>query len=167
MAFATGAKRSVLYAFLPIGSRATACTHYLRIGYHASKHSDGSRTRLGTRFNGLNSVREVLLLIEVDSEKLDEVMDRVKMRIQGPGTINTVSIKFHETFKAAYRLGHAWFETKLPLADIRAVFYELAEDICSDASSQANAQSLAPRAKPPRLPNLAAVVETLSAPRGF
>jgi hypothetical protein len=111
-------------------------------------------------------VREVLLLIEVDSEKLDEVMDRVKMRMMGPGTINTVSIKFHETFQMAYRLGHAWYETKLPLADLRAVFYEMADDICADASARANAQSLVPRAKP-RLPSLAAAVETLSVRGGF
>ena len=156
-------KRSVLYAFLPIGSRSTASTHYIRIGYHASKHSDGSRTRLGTRFNGLNSVREVLLLIEVDSGNLDEAMDRMKMRLQGPGTINTVSIKFHETFMVAYRLGHAWLETKLPLADLRAIFYQLADDMCADAGARGNAQSLAPRAKP-RVPNLGAVVETLSTP---
>ena len=161
-----GKKRSVLYAFLPVGSRSTACTHYIRIGYHASKHSDGSRTRLGTRFNGLNSVREVLLLIEVDSDNLDEAMDHIKMRIQGPGTINTVSIKFHETFRAAYRLGHAWYETKLPLADIRAVFYQMADDLCADASARGNAQSLVPRTKP-HLPTLAAAVEILSAREDF
>ena len=160
-------KRSVLYAFLPVGSRATACTHYIRIGYHASKHSDGSRTRLGTRFNGLNTVREVLLMIEVDSDELNEVMDRVKMRIQGPGTINTVSIKFHETFKVAYGLGHAWYETKLPLADVRAVFYEIADDICGDAASQGNALALVRQSDRPRLPTPAAAVETLSIHEDF
>ena len=156
-------KRSVVYAFLPVGSRPTASTHYIRIGYHASQHSDGSRTRLHTRFNGLNSLREILLLIEVDSEILDEAMDVIKMRIQGPGTINTVSIKFHETFKTAYRLGHAWFETKLPLADVRAVFYQLADDMCADASAHGNAQSLAPRASC-RLPALTAAVGILATP---
>ena len=159
-------KRSVLYAFLPIGSPATASTHYIRIGYHACKHSDGSRTRLGNRFNGLNTVREVLLMIEVDSDEINEMMDGVKMRLHGPGTINTVSVKFHETFKVAYGLGHAWYETKLPLADVRAVFYEIADDICGDAASQGNAQSLAPRTKP-RLPTLAAAVETLSVREDF
>ena len=159
-------KRSVVYAFLPVGSRPTASTHYIRIGYHASQHSDGSRTRLHTRFNGLNSLREILLLIEVDSEILDEAMDVIKMRIQGPGTINTVSIKFHETFKTAYRLGHAWFETKLPLADVREVFYQIADDICAGAASRGNAQSLAPRTRPRLLP-LAVAAETLSTREDF
>ena len=157
-------KRSVLYAFLPIGSPATASTHYIRIGYHACKHSDGSRTRLGNRFNGLNTVREVLLMIEVDSDEINEMMDGVKMRLHA---INTVSVKFHETFKVAYGLGHAWYETKLPLADVRAVFYEIADDICGDAASQGNALALVRQSDRPRLPTPAAAVETLSIHEDF
>ena len=157
-------KRSVLYAFLPIGSPATASTHYIRIGYHACKHSDGSRTRLGNRFNGLNTVREVLLMIEVDSDEINEMMDGVKMRLHA---INTVSVKFHETFKVAYGLGHAWYETKLPLADVRAVFYEIADDICGDAASQGNPLALVRQTDRPRLPTLATAVETLSIHEDF
>jgi hypothetical protein len=128
------AKRVVVYAFLPLGSRPTAECHYIRIGHHASLHSDGTAARLNARFHGLNSVREVLLMVEVDSHEMARAEDHIRMKLQGPCTINTVSIKFHETFPVAYKMGHSWYETKLPLADVRAVFYELETTLGGPAS---------------------------------
>ena len=135
-------KRSVVYAFLPVGSKPTDLRKYVRIGHHASKHTDGSRARLGTRFNGLNSVREVLLMIEVDRPEVPRVYDFLRMQIMGPGRLNGVNLQFQKTFRNAWELGTSWFETKLPLADVRAVFYEIADRICGGAIDHAKAQSL-------------------------
>ena len=79
-------KRSVVYAFLPLGSKPTDLKKYVRIGHHATKHTDGSRARLNTRFNGLNTVREVLLMIEVDRSEVPRVYDYMRVLIMGPGT---------------------------------------------------------------------------------
>ena len=157
-------KRSVVYAFLPLGSKPTDLKKYVRIGHHATKHTDGSRARLSTRFNGLNTVREVLLMIEVDRPEVPRVYDYMRMLIMGPGTLNGVQLKFHDTITNAWSLGTAWFETKLPLADLRAVFYEVADRICAGAVDHAKAQSLQSRSdrKPPA--TSATTVETESAP---
>ena len=128
-------RRSIVYAFLPLGSLPTAETHYIRIGYHACKHSDGTRARLATRFHGLNRVRELLLMIEVDTCDVHQVLDHIQIVLSGPSTVAGVCIQTHTTFENAYRLGQAWRMTTLALADVRAVFREISDRQCEGAST--------------------------------
>ena len=157
-------KRSVVYAFLPVGSKPTDHKKYVRIGHHSTKHTDGTHARLSARFNGLNSIREVLLMIEVDRSEIPRVYDYMRMLIMGPGTLNGVQLKFHDTITNAWSLGTSWFVTKLPLADLRAVFYEIADRICAGAVDHAKAQSLQRRSERKHPATLATTVETESAP---
>ena len=119
-------RRSIVYAFLPLGSASTAKTHYIRLG-HACKHSDGTLARLATRFHGLNRVRELLLVVEVNSCDVHLAMDTIGLTLSGPGSANGIRIENHTTFETAYRLGQSWRETTLPLADVRAVFYHISD----------------------------------------
>ena len=128
-------RRSIVYAFLPLGSLPTAETHYIRIGYHACKHSDGTRARLSTRFHGLNRVRELLLMIEVNTNDVHRVLDHIQIVLSGPSTVSGVCIQTHTTFEHAYRLGQAWRKTTLPLADVRAVFRGISVHQCEGAST--------------------------------
>jgi hypothetical protein len=128
-------RRSIVYAFLPLGSLPTADTHYIRLGYHACKHSDGTRARLATRFHGLNRVRELLLMIEVNTTDVHQHLDHIQIVLSGPCTVSGVVIKNHTTFENAYRLGQAWRMTTLPLADVRAVFQHISDRQCEGAST--------------------------------
>ena len=160
-------KRSVVYAFLPLGCKPTDLRKYLRIGHHSSMHSDGTRARLSTRFNGLNSVREVLLMIEVDQTEVPRVYDFLRMQIMGPGRMNGVNLEFQKTFTNAWNLGTSWFETKLPLGDVRAVFYEIADQICAGAIDHAKAQSLQNRGDRQTPATEATIAETVLAAADF
>ena len=128
-------RRSIVYAFLPLGSLPTAETHYIRVGYHACKHSDGTRARLATRFHGLNRVRELLLMIEVNTNDVHQVLDHIQIVLSGPCTVADVFIETHTTFENAYRLGQAWRMTTLPLSDVRAVFRHISDRQCEGAST--------------------------------
>ena len=128
-------RRSIVYAFLPLGSLPTAETHYIRIGYHACKHSDGTRARLATRFHGLNRMRELLLMIEVNTNDVHQHLDHVQIVLSGPCTVADVFIENHTTFENAYRLGQAWRMTTLPLSDVRAVFRHISDRQCEGAST--------------------------------
>jgi hypothetical protein len=129
------ARRSIVYAFLPLGSLPSADTHYVRLGYHACKHSDGTRARLATRFHGLNRVRELLLMIEVNTTDVHQHLDHIQIVLSGPCTVSGVVIKNHTTFENAYRLGQAWRMTGLPLADVRTVFQHISDRQCEGAST--------------------------------
>ena len=128
-------RRSIVYAFLPLGSLPTAETHYIRVGYHACKHSDGTRARLATRFHGLNRVRELLLMIEVNTNDVHQHLDHIQIVLSGPCTVADVFIENHTTFENAYRLGQAWRMTTLPLSDVRAVFRHISDRQCEGAST--------------------------------
>ena len=136
--------RSVVYAFLPVGSAPCDEAQYIRIGYHACKFSHGVQCKLRARFGGLNSVREILFMVEVESDKRGQVLDYLRMRLQGPGMAigNTLRIEFHKTFKMQHDLGNSWYRTKLPVADVRAVFYEIADEICAGSVGHSNPQLL-------------------------
>ncbi len=129
------ARRSIVYAFLPLGSLPTAETHYIRVGYHACKHSDGTRSRLATRFHGLNRVRELLLMIEVNTTDVHQHLDHIQILLSGPSTVAGVCIGCHTTFENAYLLGQSWRKTTLPLSDVRAVFREISARQCEGAST--------------------------------
>jgi len=117
---------SVVFAFLPIGSKSTASHHYIRLGHCSIRTSTGNPVNVANRFHGLNSVREMLLLVEVDRSDAGKVLDDLKNELRGPGLINTVPITMFRTFTTS-ALGQNWMETDLPLADVRAVMYETAE----------------------------------------
>ena len=118
--------KSVVFAFLPIGSKSTASHHYVRLGHCTVRSSSGNPVNVANRFHGLNSVREMLLLVEVDRGDAGKVLDDLKNELRGPGTINSVPITMFRTFTTSV-LGQNWMETELPLADIRAVMYGTAE----------------------------------------
>ena len=118
--------KSVVFAFLPIGSKSTASHHYVRLGHCTIRSSSGNPVNVANRFHGLNSVREMLLLVEVDRGDAGKVLDDLKNELRGPGTINSVPITMFRTFTTSV-LGQNWMETELPLADIRAVMYGTAE----------------------------------------
>ena len=118
--------KSVVFAFLPIGSKSTASHHYVRLGHCTVRSSSGNPVNVANRFHGLNSVREMLLLVEVDRHDAGKVLDDLKNELRGPGLINTVPITMFRTFTTS-ALGQNWMETDLPLADIRAVMYGTAE----------------------------------------
>ena len=120
--------KSVVFAFLPIGSKSTASHHYVRLGHCTVRSSSGNPVNVANRFHGLNSVREMLLLVEVDRHDAGKVLDDLKNELRGPGTINTVPITMFRTFTTSV-LGQNWMETKLPLADVRAVMYGIADQL--------------------------------------
>ena len=128
-------RKSIVYAFLPLGSLPTAETHYIRIGYHACKHSDGTQARLATRFHGLNRVRELLLMLEVDTNDVHQHLDHIQILLSGPSNVAGVRIETHTTFEHAYRLGQSWRKTNLPLFGVRAVFREISDRQCEGAST--------------------------------
>ena len=117
--------KSVVFAFLPIGSKSTASHHFVRLGHCTVRTTAGNPVNVANRFHGLNSVREMLLLVEVDRCDAGKVLDDLKNELRGPGTINTVPITMFRTFATSV-LGQNWMETDLPLSDIRAVFYGVA-----------------------------------------
>ena len=117
--------KSVVFGFLPIGSKSTASHHYVRLGHCTVRTTAGNPVNVANRFHGLNSVREMLLLVEVDRCDAGKVLDDLKNELRGPGTINTVPITMFRTFTTSV-LGQNWMETDLPLSDIRAVFYGVA-----------------------------------------
>ena len=129
-------RRSIVYAFLPLGSLPTAETHYIRLGYHACKHSDGTRARLNTRFHGLNRVRELLLMVEVDTNDVHHVLDQIQIVLSGPCTVSGVFIENHTTFENAYRLGQAWRKSTLALSDVRAVFHHISDRLCAEDAAK-------------------------------
>ena len=55
----------------------------------------------------------------------EDFLDSLKFLLRGPGLINTIDIKHFVTFKQATDLGLLWWRTELPLADLRAVFYDI------------------------------------------
>jgi len=110
---------------LPIGSKSTASHHYIRLGHCSIRTSAGNPVNVANRFHGLNSVREMLLLVD-DRSDAGKVLDDLKNELRGPGLINTVPITMFRTFTTS-ALGQNWMETDLPLADVRAVMYETAE----------------------------------------
>ena len=118
--------KSVVFAFLPIGSKSTASHHYVRLGHCTTRTTAGNPVCVANRFHGLNSVREMLLLVEVDRHDAGKVLDDLKNELRGPGTINTVPITMFRTFTTSV-LGQNWMETDLPLADLRAVLYGIAD----------------------------------------
>ena len=120
--------KSVVFAFLPIGSKSTASHHYVRLGHCTVRTTAGNPVNVANRFHGLNSVREMLLLVEVDRCDAGKVLDDLKNELRGPGTINTVPITMFRTFTTSV-LGQNWMETDLPLADIRAVMYGIADQL--------------------------------------
>ena len=140
--------RTVVFAFLPVGCQRSEF-QYIRIGYFSPKTSDGIQGTLHSRFSGLNSVREILFMIEVDSSRRNRVMDYLQTALLGPGTAigGTLRIVFHETFKNALNIGRSWYRTRLPLADIRGFFYELADEICGGLVGHANPLYLAPNVR--------------------
>jgi hypothetical protein len=117
---------SVVFAFLPIGSKSTASHHYIRLGHCSIRTSTGNPVNVANRFHGLNSVREMLLLVAVERHDAGKMLDDLKNELRGPGLINTVPITMFRTFTTS-ALGQNWMETDLPLADVRAVMYETAE----------------------------------------
>ena len=104
------ARRSIVYAFLPLGSLPSADTHYVRLGYHACKHSDGTRARLATRFHGLNRVRELLLMIEVNTTDVHMVLDQIQIVLSGPCTVSGVFYQKYNRLKSCYK-NHPLFQT--------------------------------------------------------
>ena len=113
---------SVVFAFLPIGSKSTASHHFIRVGHCTIRSSNGNPVNIANRFHGLNSVREMLLLVEVDRSDAGRVLDDLKNLLRGPEVINTIQITMFRTFTTSL-LGQNWMESDLPLADIRAVLY--------------------------------------------
>ena len=126
--------KSVVFAFLPIGSKSTASHHFVRLGHCTVRTTAGNPVNVANRFHGLNSVREMLLLVEVDRCDAGKVLDDLKNELRGPGTINTVPITMFRTFTTSV-LGQNWMETDLPLADIRAVMYGTAERLAGQKNA--------------------------------
>ena len=125
---------SVVFAFLPIGSKSTASHHYIRLGHCSIRTSTGNPVNVANRFHGLNSVREMLLLVAVERHDAGKVLDDLKNELRGPGLINTVPITMFRTFTTS-ALGQNWMETDLPLADIRAVMYGTAERLAGQKNA--------------------------------
>ena len=90
--------KSVVFAFLPIGSKSTASHHFVRLGHCTVRTTAGNPVNVANRFHGLNSVREMLLLVEVDRCDAGKVLDDLKNELRGPGTINTVPITMFRTY---------------------------------------------------------------------
>ena len=126
--------KSVVFAFLPIGSKSTASHHFVRLGHCTVRTTAGNPVNVANRFHGLNSVREMLLLVEVDRCDAGKVLDDLKNELRGPGTINTVPINMFRTFTTSV-LGQNWMETDLPLADVRAVMYGTAERLAGQKNA--------------------------------
>ena len=141
---------SVVFAFLPIGSKSTASHHYIRLGHCSIRTSAGNPVNVANRFHGLNSVREMLLLVEVDRSDAGKVLDDLKNELRGPGLINTVPITMFRTFTTS-ALGQNWMETDLPLADIRAVMYETAERLAGQKNAASSDLASRPLQRFPKI----------------
>ena len=119
-------KMTTIFAFLPVGSKSTATEHVIRLGTARTRDSLGQDVVWGHRFHGLNKPRETLFYLVVDDKKkADDFLDALKYLIRGPGKVNTIDIKHFETFKQATDFGMLWWRCSLPLADIRAIFYDV------------------------------------------
>ena len=117
--------KSMIFAFLPIGCPSTASTHTIRIGHCRKRDSADAPNNVCFRFHGLNQIREMMMLVDVDQDKATDAIEEVKDMLRGPGTLDTIKIKSFQTFEQASDLGVSWFRSSLPLADIRACFYEV------------------------------------------
>ena len=124
---AHGKMTTTIYAFLPVGSKPTATVHSVRLGMCRTRDSLGRDVVWGHRFHGLNKPRETLFYLTLNGGKreAEDFLDSLKFLLRGPGLINTIDIKHFVTFKQATDLGLLWWRTELPLADLRAVFYDI------------------------------------------
>ena len=113
-----------IFAFMPVGSPSTATEHTIRLGLCKNHDSTGENVIWSFRFHGLNKPRETLFFLSLsDKREADRFLDALKSLLRGPGKINTIDIKHFETFSQATDLGLLWWRTRLPLADVRSVFY--------------------------------------------
>ena len=118
--------RSFVFAFLPVGSKSTATAHLVRIGHRRTHTAHGEPNNIHFRFHGLNRIREMLMLIDVDSDEAIDVCEQLKDLLRGHrGNIGYIVMRSHETFKPASALGSNWWRTSLALADVRSVFYAI------------------------------------------
>ena len=140
-----------IFAFLPVGSPSTATEHTIRLGLCKNQDSVGENVIWSQRFHGLNKPRETLFFLSLsDKREADKYLDALKYLLRGPGKINTIDIKHFETFKQANDLGLLWWRTRLPLADIRAIFYDvlkgfeetIAEQMIADENRDRRARAL-------------------------
>ena len=118
---------TTIFAFLPVGSKPTATVHSVRLGMCRTRDSLGRDVVWGHRFHGLNKPRETLFYLTMNGGKreAEDFLDSLKFLLRGPGLINTIDIKHFVTFKQATDLGMLWWRCSLPLADIRAIFYDV------------------------------------------
>ena len=146
-----------IFAFLPVGSPSTATEHTIRLGLCKNQDSVGENVIWSQRFHGLNKPRETLFFLSLsDKREADKYLDALKYLLRGPGKINTIEIKHFETFSQANDLGLLWWRTRLPLADIRAIFYDvlkgfeetIAEHMIADENRDRRAQRQAGPGQP-------------------